>query len=416
MSQLYKSPVLRVLLALVAGLLLGLLAPGSLAVSLAEPMGQLWISGLRMTVVPLIVALLVVAVAGNAGGSTGRLGLRALLVFAVLSVVVATVAALIVPQLWTGLRLDPADTAALMASSSALPAGEALGLRDWLVSLVPANAVKAAADGAILPLLLFTLVFAAALARLPATTAAPVISFFNGLAEAMMVVVDWVLMLSPLGVFGLAAVIGAKLGGGAATALLMFFGYSATAYLVVTLALFVLAPLRGISVWRFARAALPSQLIGFAARSSVAALPSMLTSARVDLGVSQPVCAFVLPLAAATFKLQSAVSALMGVCFIAALYGVHLTPTQIAFAAAYGVLVSLSTPGVTGAGLLMQVPLYQALALPVEGLGLILAIDTLPDMFKTVLNVTADLIAVLWLGHDAAVLDEATCDLPPSPV
>jgi Na+/H+-dicarboxylate symporter len=369
-----------------------------------------------MTVVPLIVSLLVVAVAGSSPGGAGRLGLRALAMFAALSGVVATIAALIVPQLWGGLRLDPADTAALLANSTDLPAGGVLTLRDWLVSLVPGNAVKAAADGAILPLLLFTLVFAAALGRLPAATAAPVIGFFKGVGETMMIVVEWVLLLSPLGVFGLAAVIGAKLGGGAAAALLMFFGLSALAYLVVALALYALAPLGGVSMARFARAALPVQLIGFAARSSVAALPSMITVARDELGVSTSVRAFVLPLAAATFKLQSAVSALMGVCFVAFLYGLHLSTGQIIFASVYGVLVSLSTPGVTGAGLLMQVPLYQTLGLPVEGLALILAIDTLPDMFKTVLNVTADLIAVLLLDHHAAVLDEDPCDLPSAPV
>ncbi|MGL4543593.1 MAG: dicarboxylate/amino acid:cation symporter, partial [Polymorphobacter sp.] len=269
MRKLHKSPVLRVLVGLAAGLTLGLLAPDSVAVKLLEPVGQLWLNGLRMTVVPLIAALLIVAVAGGERGATGKLGARAFALFAGLSIVVATIAAFIVPHLWVGLKLDPADTAALLASSSALPDGAALTPRDWLLSLVPTNIVKAAADGAILPLLVFTLIFAAALGRLPEAVAAPVIGFFKGLGDAMMIVVGWVLMLAPIGVFGLGAVVGAKLGGAAAAALLLFFAVSIIAYSVLTLALYPLAPLGGVSIGRFARGILPAQRVAFASRSSL---------------------------------------------------------------------------------------------------------------------------------------------------
>jgi len=402
MSQLHKSPVLRVLLGLAAGLTLGLLAPDSLAVKLVEPIGQLWVNGLRMTIVPLIAALLIVAVAGGERGATGKLGARAFAVFAALAIVVAIIAAFVTPHLWGGLKLDPADTAALLANSTALPEGAALTPRDWLLSLVPANIIKAAADGAILPLLVFTLIFAAALGRLPDAVAAPVIGFFKGLGDAMMIVVGWVLMLAPIGVFGLGAVVGAKLGGAAAAALLLFFAVSIIAYSVLTLVLYPLAPLGGVSIGRFARGILPAQLVAFASRSSLASLPSMLTAARGPLGVSEPVSAFVLPLAAATFKLQGAVSLLLGVTFVATLYGIPLGPAAIALAAGYGVLLALSTPGITSAGLLMQVPLFEALGLPVEGLALLIAIDTIPDIFKTVANVTADLLAAVLLDRSKA--------------
>jgi Na+/H+-dicarboxylate symporter len=203
-------------------------------------------------------------------------------------------------------------------------------------------------------------------------------------------------------VFGLGAVVGAKLGGAAAAALLLFFAVSIIAYSVLTLVLYPLAPLGGVSIGRFARGILPAQLVAFASRSSLASLPSMLTAARGPLGVSESVSAFVLPLAAATFKLQGAVSLLLGVTFVATLYGIPLGPAAIALAAGYGVLLALSTPGITSAGLLMQVPLFEALGLPVEGLALLIAIDTIPDIFKTVANVTADLLAAVLLDRSKA--------------
>ena len=379
---------------------MGLLAPDSRAVALVEPIGQLWVNALRMTIVPLIVALLIVAVAGGERGATGKLGARAFLLFAVLAVIVAGLSALIAPHLWGALVIDPADAAALLASSSALPDGAALTPRDWLVSLVPANIVKAAAEGAILPLLVFTLVFAAALGRLPEARAAPVIGFFAGLGEAMMIVVGWVLLLAPIGVIGLGAAVGAKLGGTAAAALLLFFAVSIIGYSLLTLALYPLAPLGGVSVARFARGVLPAQLVAFASRSSLASLPAMITAARGPLGVSEPVSAFVLPLAAATFKLQAGISTLLGVTFVATLYGIELPPSALVLAAGYAVLLALSTPGITSAGLLMQVPLFEALGLPVEGLALLIAIDTVPDIFKTVANVTADLAAAVLIDRE----------------
>ena len=149
---------------------------------------------------------------------------------------------------------------------------------------------------------------------------------------------------------------------------------------------------------RFALAMLPVQAVGLSSRSSLASLPALIKAGHDDLRLRPEVADLVLPVAVSTFKLQHAIATILGVAFVSRLYGLELTPFAILASAGAGILIGATTPGVPSAGLMLQAPLYSALGLPLEGLALLIAIDSIPDMFKTLFNVTADMVVAVLLS------------------
>ena len=394
-----------VIAALAFGLGLGVLAHGrplgEAADAVIAPIGQLWVNAIRMTVIPLIVPLLVVAIAG-AGDMrrTAGLGVRMLGLFLALLIVFSLVSLLVSPALMGRVSLAPEATAALMAAAEAPPKGEPMTAAAWLTSMVPANAFKAAADGALLPLLVFTALFALAATRAHEASRIRLVEWFRAVGDVMMVLVGWVVALAPIGVFALGFGLGAHLGAAGAGAVGWFLAVSIGLYLAGTLLLYPLAVLAGgVGPRRFAVAMAPVQAVGLSSRSSLASLPALIKSARDDLALPSEVAGLVLPVAVSTFKLQHALATVLGLCFVARLYGLDLSPAALAAGAAAGVVIGATTPGVPSAGLMLQAPLYSALGLPVEGLALLIAIDTIPDMFKTLFNVTADMVVAVILSR-----------------
>ena len=206
----------RVLLGLVAGLAAGIAislwpSPPLLAVvSAIEPLGRLFVNAIRMTVIPLVVSSLIVGVTSAPDvRSIGRIGWRALVVFVVTLLASTTFAALVGQPLLARLAVDPAAAATLRASTAdpgtagADPAAKVPTFAQWVVSLVPDNPIRAAADGALLPLIIFALTLAIALLRMPPERRQGVVGFFSELFDAMLVLVRWVLALAPIGVFAL---------------------------------------------------------------------------------------------------------------------------------------------------------------------------------------------------------------------
>jgi Na+/H+-dicarboxylate symporter len=320
------------------------------------------------------------------------------------------VAVLAAPPLLASLPLDPAGPAGLRASAgtaSALVGEHARTiptLAQWIVDLVPANPVKAAADGALLPLIIFSILFGLACTRVEARWRESVVAFFGGVADASLVLVRWVLAITPLGVFALAAPLAARLGLSAAGALA---GYVAiVSGLTIAFAIVVLYPMAavvgGVPLGRFARAALPAQAVAFSSRSSLAALPAMIETARTRLGMDETVSSFFLPLAASTFRVGGAFGQIVGVLFIARLYGVPLDAAQLATIAVTVVLTTFSVPGVPAGSIVVMAPVLAAAGVPVEGIGILIGVDTVPDMFRTTGNVTADLAAATVLDRHAS--------------
>ena len=223
-----QSPAARAAIGLVVGFLLGLAiaASGSTAArSFADwldAIGTMWVNAIRMTVIPLVVALLVATIVRDRDlGAVGRMSRRALLIFVIMLAVIASIGLFVAPPLLARVQVDPASAAALRAAAGGVSV-QMPTFAEWLVSLVPANPVKAATDGAILPLIIFALLLALGLSRTAPDVRTPSLEFFGAVADAMVIIVKWVLALAPFGVFALAVPLAIRVGAGVAGAAALF--------------------------------------------------------------------------------------------------------------------------------------------------------------------------------------------------
>lgn len=400
----------RVLLALIAGLAAGAAIATSGgeglrgAAGAVEAVGGLWLNLLRMTIVPLVFSLLVTGVASVAdAAATGRLAARAVGLFAVLLVVAALYSVLATQGLLGAWPVDAASAAALRAGASA---GEAVaitppGFADWLKTVAPSNPVKSAAEDAILPLVVFGLFFGFAATRLEPSLKAALVTTFRAVGDAMIIIVRWVLSAAPLGVFALALGVGLRTGLDAAGALAHYVivvtavtaGMAILPYILVGL-------LRRRSLAAFARAVAPVQVLAFSTQSSLACLPAMVERAQDDLGVPPRVTGLVLPLAVAVFRMTSPVANLAVALFVAHVYGLEPGLGQIVGAVLVSFAISVGSVGLPGqiSFFASIAPICFALGAPVTLLPILLAVEVIPDIFRTIGNVTADLATVTVLN------------------
>jgi Na+/H+-dicarboxylate symporter len=415
-SAMRSSLTARVLVGLALGLAAGILLAQTHNAQLLKiadwiaPVGTIWVNALRMTVIPLVVGGIVMgAASARDARSIGRLGARAVILFLAMLVCAALFTAFVAPAVFRMLSIDPAASVALRASAGTVgdvaPGLENAAkqrfpdLRQWLVDLIPVNPVKAATEGAVLPLIFFALALGFALSQLVSSERDVVVAFFRGLFEAMLTIVRWVLSLAPIGVFALAVPLAVKLGLAAAGAVLFYIVVTALLCAIVILALYpVTAALARTPVARFARGAAPAQAVAFSARSSLAALPAMIDAGEKELGFDEEITAFFLPLSASMFRLGGAVGIPVGVLFVAALYGVNLDISQVLTVALTSVLLTFTVPGIPGGSVIITVPALLAVGLPPAAAGILLGVDTIPDMFRTTTNVTGTMAAATILS------------------
>ena len=366
---------------------------------LVAPLGALWVNAIRMTVIPLIVLLLITGVASTAGSAIGRMGGKTIGVFVLLS---SGMAIVMIPLIRLAFTMMPAPGGTLT-----LPAGAAEAAHDvaasgaqaqtfggWLTSLIPTNPIAAAANGAMLPLVLFTLLLAVALSRMDGAPRATVLSFFRGIADAMLTLVRWIILLAPVGVFALVPPLASRAGASLVGAIGFYIVAYSLACIVAILLLYVaVAAMTRIGVSRYAKALLPAQLIAFSSSSSIASLPALVESAeRIDIPPS--VTGFVLPLSVSTFKVAGPVSWTTGALFVSHFYGVPLGISGLFSVALASVFLTFGVPGIPRGAFIMLTPLFAAIGLPVEGIGILIAVDAIPDTFATVLNVSGHMAAV----------------------
>lgn len=388
---------LLILGSLILGLLLGMgsKAASPLWADAAETVGALWLNGLRMTVIPLIIALLVTGIAQTArAASAGRLTARGIGAMLGLLLCSTLTAALLVPALLAAFPV-PAGTADML--TGALKQGhEAQALPSFgafVRTIVPTNPFAAAAQDAVLPLIVFVMAFAFAASRLPEEQRASLTGFFEAAASAMIMIVGWVLWLAPAGVLALAYGLGRATGFAAFGALAHYVAILVATGAVVGAGAFLVAGFGArIGPIRFLRAAIPAQTVAVSTQSSLASLPAMLEG--VDqLGVRRPVSEVILPIAVALFRVTSPAMNLGVALYIAHWFGVEPTPWQMAVGIAVAsvtTLGSVSLPG-TVSFIGSIAPICLAMGLPIEPLGLLVAIETFPDIMRTLGNVTMDM-------------------------
>jgi Na+/H+-dicarboxylate symporter len=369
------------------------------------PIGTLWVNAIRMTVIPLVVSLIITGVASASEiKAIGRLGGRTLLVFGLLLVGTAIIVMPFAPALFSLLPhragRPPLPSGAAEATDQLMTSGQTQTFASWVTSLIPSNPVAAAATGSMVPLILFTLVFALAIAHGPASTRSTLVGFFQALADAMLMLVRWIVKVAPIGVFALVLPLAARAGTTLAGAIGFYIVAYAGASLVISALLYPVVALVGrIPIARFARAALPAQLIAFSSSSSIASLPALVESAEGGLGLPAPITGFVLPLSVSTFKLAAPVSWTVGALFIGWFYGVPLHTRELATIAFAAVFLAFAAPGIPRGAFIMLTPLFLAIGLPAEGIGILIAVDAIPDTFATVLNVTGDLAAAALVAR-----------------
>jgi proton glutamate symport protein len=366
-----------------------------------DPVGTIWVNALRMTIVPLVVSLLIVTLAENDGGAMfGRLGRRALFVFLALLCGMGLIGLVAAPPIYARLIVDPSASASLRATAAAnMPATIPPTFATWFTSLVPANIAKAASDGAMLPLIVFALVFGLALGRVDPKYRDALVAFFRAIADAMLAIVQWVLLLAPIGAFALAVTVATHLGNATAYIILFYIVSHCALLLVLALLLYVMIPpLTRTPLGRYAKALLPAQVVVVTTRSSLAALPVMLDRAVSILGIPPAVASFALPLGVSLLRASTGLSYIVYALFLGKLYGIPLGFAQLLFVAVIGIVMSFSVPGIPSGGLLIAAPYFQAINLPAQGIGILIALDAIPDIFKTLVIVQSHMSAALILS------------------
>ncbi len=399
----------RILLGLVAGAACGI-ATNRLAggwpgldrlVSLStEPLGRMWLSALIMVVIPLILSTLSLGVAGLGSlKHLGRIGLLTLVSFLGLTALSTALGLTAMNVLRPGASLDPAVRTRLMEAYKG-QAGEAMGLSgkalsiDLLVRIVPRNPVKAAADGDMLAVIFFALMLGVALTALPAERAEPLVKLLESLGHATVAMIELVMKLGPVGVFCLIFSVTAR------------FGYD----LLLSLAQYVLTVVGALALFQFVAYPLVLALVArwspgdffaktrivmltaFSTSSSNATLPTTLRVAQESLGLPREIAGFVLPLGATMNMNGTALFEGATVLFLAQVFGVHLTLVQQLVVVLMSVVTAIGVAGIPGGSIPLLMMVLGLVGVPMEGIAIVLGVDRILDMCRTVLNVTGDLV------------------------
>ena len=391
----------RILVALVAGLVLGIgAAAWSTSTALAataftQPVGSAWLHGLQMVIVPLIVGLLVTGIGATAEAArAGRIAGRAIVAITIVLWSTTLMSAVLTPLLLDLWPLPTAWSTALRAAlTQAPPMGTAPTMGAFFDTLVPTNVLAAAAADSFLPLTVFALVFAFAITRLAPAPRTMLTQFFQAIVDTMLIIIGWVLKLAPIGIFALSYGVGARTGAAAFGALLHYIIIVSSIGVVVLIAAYPVAVLAGrVGLGAFARATGPAQAVAISTQSSLASLPAMLRATET-LGVPPATAGIVLPIAVAIFRATSPAMNLAVALYVARWLGVPIGPGALAAGVATAAITtmgSVSLPG-TISYFASVAPVAIVMGVPIEALGLLVAVETIPDLFRTIGNVTMDI-------------------------
>ncbi|MEZ4372655.1 MAG: dicarboxylate/amino acid:cation symporter [Polyangiaceae bacterium] len=395
----------QILIALVLAIVLGKLGTADSAVfgvhlkSVADFVGELFLRALRMLVVPLIMASIISAVAGlGETHSLGRLGLKTAAYYITTSLVAILIGLVVVDLIQPGIVNGVAAKEQIGLSGDVVGVQKAVEGRsgkdvvEVFLRLVPKNVVEDAAKGEMLGLIFFSLLFGFFTTRIDDEKRRVVRAFWDGVYDIMLKITDWVIGFAPIGVFALVFKVVLTTGFDAFRPLLVFFF---CVLLALALHLFVALPLLmrlvgGINPLKHYKAMAPALLMAFSTASSSATLPLTMDCVQDRAGVSSRVSSFTLPLGATVNMDGTALYECVAAIFIAQAYGVHLSLTQQFTVVLIALLTSIGVAGIPAASLVAITLILTSIGLPVEAIGLILAVDRVLDMCRTAVNVFSD--------------------------
>ena len=410
MPSRFGSLTLWSVAALVGGMALGLAGHASghpafqSAATVFSVIGSIWLAVLQLLTLPLAIALVLAAISSANARSVGGLTIKAMAFFALAMILGGALTVPVAQAALQSYHVAPETVAALSASIT-VPAGAAAAAANpggWTVTILPPNLFQAAVEGQIFPLLLFAMVFALAVTRLSEESRLPLATTFRALADTMLTLVRWVLSVTPLGVLALGYVLALETGATLAGVLGVYLLLQPGVTLLWLLLLYPITALLGrVSPGRFARAVLPAQIIAATTRSSVASMPALVEGAQQQLALPETGTRFLIPLGVSLFRLSVAVQDAVKLVFLAHIYGVALSPATIAVFVVTVCIFSFSstgTPSSGGAAGFKMIPVYAAAGIPIEGIILLEVVETIPDIFATVLNVTGQMSAATILS------------------
>lgn len=399
----------KILIGLVAGAILGLAANLlgldwlTTAFGWIEPIGTVFIRLIMMIVVPLVVASLILGTAALGDiRRLGRIGGKTVVLYLFTTAIAVVIGLAISNIVRPGSRIDDTTRDELVAqysgqaSESITLAAEKPSVRDVLLDMVPTNVFRAAADGQLLPLIIFSVIFGAAISTIAPGRRDAILSFFNAVNDAVMIIIDWVMKLAPYAVFALVGAVVSRFGVDLLQSLLTYAlvvvgGLLLQAFGTYSVVLRLLARLNPID---FYRKIAEAPLVAFSTSSSSATLPVTMEVAQEKVGVSREVSSFVLPLGATINMDGTALYQAVAVMFIAQIYGVPMTISDQLTIVLTATLASIGAAGVPSAGIITLVLVLQSVGLGSQtqaGIALILGVDRILDMIRTAVNVTGDL-------------------------
>ena len=423
--QLYTKILIGLALGVVVGLVANVMEIGWLQTTLTEleVVGTAWINLIFMIVVPLVVASLMVGTASLGDLSKlGRLGGKTILYYVCTTAVAVTIGLIIANVVQPGAGVDEETRAGLEAQFEG-EAGEfaqaaqeeAPTITDQLLSVIPDNPIRAAADLDLLPLIFFTLLFAAAITLIAPERREAVVTFFDGINDACMVLVNWFMKLAPFAVFFLIAAVVAQFGLGLLQSLLFYAGTVIAGLLLhaaITYGL-VVRFLARLPFLLFLKRIINAPVVAFSTSSSAATLPVTMETAEKNVRVSKPVSSFVLPLGATVNMDGTALYQAVAVMFIAQIYGIPLGLMEQLTIVLTATLASIGAAGVPSAGIIMLIIVLNAVGLGPQvqaGIALILGVDRILDMVRTATNITGDLSGASFIARTEG--DELSLEPP----
>lgn len=385
----------QILIALAAGILAGIFATEY--VPWFSWMGDLFLRLLKMVIIPLIVSSIITGVAGiGSSEGIGRLGLKTISFYIFTSLFAILLGLFLVNMIRPGVGVD----FSFAEKVSSLPvADQSIG--QLLMNSIPENVFRSLANGDMLPIIVFAMVFGFFTNMVDNRFRKPIIDFFGGVSEVMMKITTAIIKLTPLGVFAIMATVISKYASDALSLQRLASGMGLYMLCVIAaLAIHTFFTLHSILYFlgrvnpmkHFRNMSVPL-LTAFSTSSSSATLPLSMAAVEQKDGVSNKIASFTLPLGATINMNGTALYECIAVIFISQAYGIDLSFAQQVTVVLTALLAAIGSAGIPMAGLVMMTIVLSAVGLPLEGIGLILAVDRLLDMFRTTVNVYGDTCA-----------------------